>query len=59
MNFTEDFKNILNGVQALQNHLEVELNSINNRIGYLEEQQFKDNTFFQKLEALIQERNNK
>ena len=59
MNFTEDFKNILNGVQTLQNHLEVELNSINNRIGYLEEQQFKDNTFFQKLEVLIQERNNK
>lgn len=57
INFTEDFKNILNGVQALQNNLEVELNSINNRIGYLEEQQFKDNTFFQKLEVLIQERN--
>ena len=59
MNFTEDFRNIFNGLQALQNHLEVELNALHNRIEYLEEKQNKDDEFFKNLEALIQERNNK
>ena len=57
MNFTEDFRNIFNGLQALQNHLEIELNALHNRIGYLEEKQNKDDEFFRNLEALIQTRN--
>jgi chaperonin cofactor prefoldin len=57
MNFTEDFRSIFNGLQALQNHLEIELNSLHNRIGYLEEKQNKDDEFFRNLEALIQTRN--
>ena len=57
MNFTEDFRNIFNGLQALQNHLEVELNALRNRIEYLEEKQNKDDEFFKNLEALIQTRN--
>lgn len=57
MNFTEDFRNIFNGLQALQNHLEVELNALRNRIEYLEEKQNKDDEFFNNLEALIQTRN--
>ncbi len=57
MNFTEDFRSIFNGLQALQNHLEVELNALYNRIGYLEEKQYKDDEFFKNLEALIQMRN--
>ena len=57
MNFTEDFKNIFSGLQILQNHLEVELNALNNRIGYLEEKQNKDDEFFKNLETLIQTRN--
>ena len=57
MNFTEDFRNIFNGLQALQNHLEIELNALNNRIGYLEEKQNKDDEFFKDLEVLIQTRN--
>ena len=57
MNFTEDFRNIFNGLQALQNHLEVELNTLHNRIGYLEEKQNKDDEFFRNLEALVQMRN--
>lgn len=36
MNFIEDFRNIYNGLQALQNHLEIELNTINSRIEELE-----------------------
>lgn len=57
MNFTEDFKNIFNGLQALQNHLEVELNALRNRVEYLEEKQNKDDEFFRNLEALVQTRN--
>lgn len=57
MNFTEDFRNIFNGLQALQNHLEIELNALQNRVGYLEEKQNKDDEFFRKLEALVQTRN--
>ena len=57
MNFTEDFRNIFNGLQALQNHLEVELNALRNRVEYLEERQNKDDEFFRNLEALIQTRN--
>ena len=57
MNFTEDFRSIFNGLQALQNHLEIELNALQNRIGYLEEKQNKDDEFFRNLEALIQTRN--
>ena len=57
MNFTEDFRNIFNGLQALQNHLEVELNALRNRIEYLEEKQNKDDDFFKNLETLIQMRN--
>lgn len=57
MNFTEDFRNIFNGLQALQNHLEVELNTLRNRVEYLEERQNKDDEFFRNLEALIQMRN--
>ena len=57
MNFTEDFKNIFNGLQALQNHLEIELNTLRNRVEYLEEKQNKDDEFFRNLEALVQMRN--
>ena len=57
MNFTEDFRNIFNGLQALQNHLEVELNALRNRVEYLEEKQNKDDEFFKNLETLIQMRN--
>ena len=57
MNFTEDFRNIFNGLQALQNHLEIELNALRNRIEYLEEKQNKDDEFFKNLETLIQMRN--
>ena len=57
MNFIEDFRNIYNGLQALQNHLEVELNALRNRIEYLEEKQNKDDEFFRNLETLVQMRN--
>lgn len=57
ININEDFQNIFNGLQALQNHLEVEINALENRVGYLEDQQNKDDTFFRSLEALIQMRN--
>ena len=57
MNLTEDFNIIFDGLQALQNHLEVELNALRNRIGYLEEKQNKDDEFFRNLEALVQTRN--
>ena len=57
MNFTEAFRNIFNGLQALQNHLEVELNALRNRVEYLEEKQNKDDEFFKNLETLIQMRN--
>ena len=57
MNFTEDFRNIFNGLQALQNHLEVELNALRNHVEYLEEKQNKDDEFFKNLETLIQMRN--
>ncbi len=56
-NFTEDFRNIFNGLQSLQNHLEVELNTLNQRIGYLEYKQNQDDEFYKDLELLIQKRN--
>ena len=57
MNFIEDFRNIYNGLQALQNHLEIELNAFNNRIEILEEKQEKDDAFFKNLESLLTQRN--
>ena len=57
VNFTEDFKNIFNGLQSLQNHLEVELNNLNQRINYLEGKQNQDDEFYKDLELLIQKRN--
>ena len=59
MNFTEDFRSIFNGLQALQNHLEVELNALHNRVEYLEEKQRNDDIFFNDLEMLLQTRNKK
>ena len=59
MNFTEDFRNIFNGLQALQNHLEVELNTLCSRVEYLEEKQCNDDAFFNDLEILLQTRNRK
>ncbi len=56
-NFTEDFRDIFNGLQSLQNHLEVELNTLNQRIGYLEYKQNQDDEFYKDLELLIQKRN--
>lgn len=57
MNFTEDFRSIFNGLQMLQQHIEVELNTINCRIDELEDKQSKDDEFYKKLEILIQKRN--
>ena len=57
MNFTEDFRSIFNGLQMLQQHIEVELNTINCRIGELEDKQSKDDEFYKELEILIQKRN--
>ncbi len=57
MNFTEDFRNIINNLQMLQQHIEVELNAINYRIGELEDKQNKDDEFYKELEILIQKRN--
>ena len=56
-NFTEDFRNIFNGLQSLQTHLEVELNTLNQRIDYLEYKQSQDDEFYKDLELLIQKRN--
>ena len=56
-NFTEDFRNIFNGLQSLQNHLEVELNTLNQRITELEYRQNQDDEFYKNLELLIQKRN--
>lgn len=56
-NFTEDFRNIFNGLQSLQNHLEVELNNLNQRMSYLEYKQNQDDEFYKDLELLIQKRN--
>ena len=56
-NFIEDFRNIFNGLQSLQNHLEVELNNLNQRINYLEYKQNQDDEFYKDLELLIQKRN--
>lgn len=57
MNFIEDFRNIYNGLQALQNHLEIELNTLNNRVEILEQKQEKDDAFFRSLESLLAQRN--
>ena len=57
MNFTEDFRSIFNGLQMLQQHIEIELNAINCRIGELEDKQNKDDEFYKELEILIQKRN--
>ncbi len=55
-NFTEDFRNIFNGLQSLQNHLETELNNLNQHISYLEYKQNQDDEFYKDLELLIQKR---
>ena len=57
MNFTEDFRSIFNGLQMLQQHIEVELNTINCHIDELEDKQSKDDEFYKELEILIQKRN--
>lgn len=57
MNFTEDFRSIFNGLQMLQQHIEIELNTINCRIDELEDKQNKDDEFYKELEILIQKRN--
>lgn len=56
-NFTEDFRNIFNGLQSLQNHLEAELSNLNSRISHLEYKQNQDDEFYKDLELLIQKRN--
>ena len=56
-NFTEDFAIIFDGLQSLQNHLEVEINSLNQRISYLEYKENQDDEFYKNLELLIQKRN--
>lgn len=56
-NFIEDFRNIFNGLQMLQQHLEVELDTLNKRIDYLEYKQNQDDDFYKDLELLIQKRN--
>ena len=58
VNFSQDFENIFNGLRTLENHLESELKTINNRINYLEEKQHKDDDFFITLETLLRQRNN-
>lgn len=57
INFTEDFRNIINKLQSLQEHLDIEINTLESRIAYLEDRQTKDDTFFKSLEVLIQQRN--
>lgn len=64
MNFSEDFNTIIQGFQALQNHLDREFSVINSRLDYiedevkeLEQRQSKDDDFYKGLEALIQMRN--
>ena len=57
MDFTEDFRNIINSLQMLQRHIEIELNAINQHISDLEDRQNKDDEFYKELEILIQKRN--
>lgn len=64
MNFSEDFNTIIQGFQALQNHLDREFSVVNNRLDYiedkaneLEQRQSKDDDFYKGLETLIQMRN--
>ena len=64
MNFSEDFNTIIQGLLALQNHLNEELSVIDGRLGYvedkvneLERRQSKDDDFYKGLETLIQMRN--
>lgn len=64
MNFSEDFNNIIQGLQVLNNHLDRELTTINSRLSYvedkineLEQRQSKDDDFYKGLETLIQMRN--
>ena len=64
MNFSEDFNTIIQGLLALQNHLNKELSVIDGRLGYvenkvneLEQRQSKDDDFYKGLETLIQMRN--
>ena len=65
MKFLEDFNNIIQGLYALQEHLDKELTYINNRFDYVEDKineldkrQSKDDDFYKGLETLIQMRNN-
>ena len=55
--FSSDINMILSGLQSLQHHIESELDSINNRIDYLDSKQSKDEEFFKNLEILLQQRN--
>ena len=64
MNFSEDFNNIIQGLQVLNNHLDRELTTINSRLSYVEDKineleyrQSKDDDFYKGLETLIQMRN--
>lgn len=64
MKFLEDFSNIIQGLYALQEHLDEELTYINNRFDYIEDKineldqkQSKDDDFYKGLETLIQMRN--
>jgi chaperonin cofactor prefoldin len=54
--FTEEFRDILNGVEALQRRLNNHLDTINNRIGYLEQAQYKNDEFFNDLESILMKR---
>lgn len=65
MEFLDDFNNIIQGLYALQEHLDKELTYINNRFDYVEDKineldqrQSKDDNFYKGLETLIQIRNN-
>ena len=56
MEFLEDFNNIIQGLYALQEHLDKELTYINNRFDYVEDKineldnrQSKDDDFYKGL----------
>ena len=55
--FTEEFRDILNGFEALQKRLNNYLDTINNRISYLEQAQYKNDEFFNDLESILIKRN--
>lgn len=64
MNLSEDFNSIIQGLQALQNHLDRELSIVDSRLSYvedkvneLEQRQSKDDDFYKGLETLVRMRN--